>query len=103
MLPTVVFGRKSPAEFSAAGIQLRRERVEHSVHSSPCVLHHTVCDVLGGNRRIFRYVPRRADRPSLKAANANPQRENTENNAFMVRTFRGRLGECAYRDSQLAS
>ena len=27
-------------------------------------------DVLRGNRRAFRYVPRRADRPSLNAVNA---------------------------------
>jgi len=27
-------------------------------------------DVLRGNRRAFRHVPRRADRPSLSAGNA---------------------------------
>ena len=27
-------------------------------------------DVLSGNRRAFRHVPRRADRPSLSAVNA---------------------------------
>lgn len=68
-------GAKNASEVSGAGIRLWRERVDHSTHGSPCALHHTVRDVLGGNRRIFRYVPRRANRPSLKAANAKPQRE----------------------------
>jgi hypothetical protein len=27
-------------------------------------------DVLCGDRRVFRHVPRRADRPSLRAVNA---------------------------------
>jgi hypothetical protein len=66
---------KALREFQAPGLRLWRERVDHSVHSSPCALHRTVRDVLGGNRRIFRHVPRRADRPGLNAAGANPQRE----------------------------
>jgi hypothetical protein len=66
---------RSTAEVSGRGIRLGRERIDHSVHSSPCALHYTVRDVLSGNRRIFRRVPRRADRPSLNAANANTQRE----------------------------
>jgi hypothetical protein len=35
-------------------------------------------DILRGNRRVFRHVPRRADRPSLSAvdtANAKAERE----------------------------
>ena len=35
-------------------------------------------DVLRGNRRVFRHVPRRADRPSLNAvdaADANAERQ----------------------------
>ena len=40
------------------------------MHSSPCALYHTVRDVLRGNRRAFRYVPRRADRTSLNTVNA---------------------------------
>ena len=75
-LPTVVRRLvRSTAEVSGSGIRLGRERIDHSVHSSPCALHHTVRDVLSGNRRILRHVPRCADRPSLNAANANPQRE----------------------------
>ena len=66
---------KITAEVLAAGIRLGRERVDHRVNSSPCALHHTVRDVPGGNGRIFRYVPCRADRPSLEAANAKSQRE----------------------------
>jgi hypothetical protein len=66
---------KALPESQGTGLRLWRERVDHSVHSSPCALHRTVRDVLSGNRRIFRYVPRRADRPSLNAANANPKRE----------------------------
>ena len=66
---------KSTAEVSGAGIRLGRERVDHCVDSSPCALHHTVRDVLSGNGCIFRHVPRRADRPSLEAANAKSQRE----------------------------
>ena len=60
------------------GIRLWRERVDHSVHSSPCASHGAVRDILGGNRRTFRHVPRRADRPSLSdvnAANAETERE----------------------------
>jgi hypothetical protein len=68
-------GRKSTAEVSSTGLRLWRERVDHSVHSSPCALDHTVRDVLRGNRRTFRHVPRRANRPSLDAANANAERE----------------------------
>ena len=52
------------------GLRLWRERVDNSVHSSPCALHRTVRDVLRGNRRAFRHVPRCADRPSLNARNA---------------------------------
>jgi hypothetical protein len=68
-------GGKRTVEVSSTGLRLWRERVDHSVHSSPCTLHRTVRDVLRGNRRAFRHVPRRANRPSLNAANANPQRE----------------------------
>jgi len=50
---------------SSTGLWLWRERVDHSVHSSPCALHRTVRDVLSGNRRTLRHVPRRANRPSL--------------------------------------
>ena len=50
---------------SQTRLRLWREPVDHSVHSSPCALHCTMRDVLGGNRRAFRHVPRRADRPSL--------------------------------------
>ena len=59
-------------------VRLSSDPVGHSVHRSPCALHHTMCDVLRGNRRVFRHVPRRADRPSLSvvnAANAKPERE----------------------------
>ena len=56
-------------------IGLGRERVDYRVHSSPCALHHAVRDVFRGNRRVFRHVPRRANRPGLNAANANAQRE----------------------------
>ena len=66
---------KALSESRTRASRLWRERVDHSVHSSPCALHHTVRDVLGGNRRTFRHVPRGADRPSLDAANANPERE----------------------------
>ncbi len=51
-------------------IRLWRERVDHSVHSSSRAPHRTVRDILGGNRRTFRHVPRRADRPGLSAVNA---------------------------------
>ena len=66
---------KGLPESQGTGLRLWRERVDHSVHSSPCSLHRTVRDVLSGNRRIFRHVPRRASRPGLNAAGANPQRE----------------------------
>ena len=66
---------KTLPKSQASEFDLGRERVDHSVHSSPCALHHTVRDVLRGNRRIFRHVPRRADRTSLNAADANAQRE----------------------------
>ena len=52
------------------GLRLWRERVDDSVHRSPCALHRTVRDVLRGNRRAFRHVPRCADRPGLNALNA---------------------------------
>ena len=54
---------------------LWRERVDHSVDSSPCALDHTVRDILSGYRSVLRHVPRRADRPSLDAPNANAERE----------------------------
>jgi len=60
------------------GIRLWRERIDHSVHSSPCASHRAVRDILGGNRRTFCHVPRRADRPSLNAgdaADANAERQ----------------------------
>ena len=69
---------KALPESQAPGFDYRRERVDHSVHSSSCALHRTVRDVLRGNRRAFRHVPRRADRPSLSAvdaANAKAERE----------------------------
>ena len=59
----------------ALEIRLWRDRVNNSVHSSSCAFHHTMRDVLCGNRRVFRHVPRRANRPGLNAANANSQRE----------------------------
>ena len=62
-------------ELSSPAFRLWGECVDHSVHGSPCALHHTVRDVLSGNRRIFRHVPRGAGRPSLNAANANAERE----------------------------
>ena len=64
-------GCENTAGVSSTGLRLRRERVDHSMDSSPCALDHTVRHVLSGNRRTFRHVPRRADRPSLNAANAN--------------------------------
>ena len=51
-------------------IQLSSHGVNHSVHRSPCALYRTVHNVLSGDRRVLRNVPRRADRPSLKAVNA---------------------------------
>src|SRR4030095_12866387 len=74
----VTDSRMRPQEYCRSlrrGIRLWRERIDHRVHSFPCTLHHTVGDVLSGKRRIFRYVLRSAGRPSLKAANAKPQRE----------------------------
>ena len=71
-------GRRSTAGVSNMRPRLRRDFVDYRVHSSPCALHHTVRDVLSGNRRIFRYVLRRADRASLNAVNAtnaNAERE----------------------------
>jgi hypothetical protein len=68
-------GGKSTAEVSSTGLRLWREFVDHGVHSSPCAFHRTVRNVLRGNRRAFRHVPRCADRPSLNAANANAERE----------------------------
>ena len=62
-------------EFESSGRGLWRERVDHSVHSSPCAFHRTVRHVLSGNGRIFRHVPRSVDRPSLKAAETNAERE----------------------------
>ena len=51
-------------------VRLWSHRVDHSVDRSPCASHGAVRDVLGGNYRAFRDVPRRADRPSLSAVNA---------------------------------
>jgi len=62
-------------EFKAPELGLWRERVDHSVHSSPCAFHRTVRHVLSGNGRVFRHVLRGPDRPSLNAADANSQRE----------------------------
>jgi hypothetical protein len=59
-------------------VRLWSHRVDHSVDRSPCASHGAVRDVLGGNYRAFRHVPRRADRPSLSdvnAANAETERE----------------------------
>jgi hypothetical protein len=105
VLPTVYDSRRSTAEISGAGIRLWRERVDHSVHSSPCALHHAVRDVFSGNRRVFRHVPRRADRPSLNTANANPNARNTENNAFIVLKYRCTDAICVYllADSRIVS
>ena len=61
---------KGLPESQGTGLRLWRERVDHSVHSSPCALHRTVRDVFSGNSRTFRHVPRRAGRPSLNAVNA---------------------------------
>ena len=63
---------KSLPKPQAPGLRLWRQFVDHSVHRSPCALHHTVRNILSGNRRAFRHVSRRAGRPSLNAANANP-------------------------------
>jgi len=49
--------------------------VDHSVYRFPCALNCTMRDVLRGNRRVFRHVPSRTDRPGLNAAGTNPQRE----------------------------
>ena len=51
-------------------VRLWSYRVDHSVDRSPCASHGAVRDVLSGNYRAFRHVPRRADRPSLSAGNA---------------------------------
>src|SRR5262245_49411744 len=75
VLPTVVSRPAKTPLSQGAGLRLRRECVDHSVHSSSCALHDAVRDVLSGDRRTFRHVPRRADRPRLKAANADAERE----------------------------
>ena len=51
-------------------VRLSSHPVDHRVHRSPCALHRTVRDVLSGNRRAFRHVPRRAGRTSLSAVDA---------------------------------
>ena len=63
------------AEVSSTELLLWRESVDHSVHRSSRALHDTVRDVLGGNRCVFRRIPRSADRPRLNAANTNSERE----------------------------
>jgi hypothetical protein len=50
-------GRKSTAEVSSTGLRLWRERVDHSVHSSPCALHHTSRNVIRG-RQATRHLNR---------------------------------------------
>ena len=52
------------------------ERVYDRVHRSSCAFHGAMRNILGCYRRIFRYVPRRANRPGLNAANANSESEN---------------------------
>jgi hypothetical protein len=59
-------------------VRLSSHPVDHSVYRSPCALYCTMRDILRGDRRVFRHVPRRADRPSLSAvdaANAKAERE----------------------------
>src|SRR5262245_26977320 len=75
VLPTAVSRPAKTPLSQGAGLRLRRECVDHSVHSSSCALHHAVRDVLSGDRRTFRHVPSRANRPRLKAAKANAERE----------------------------
>jgi len=75
LIDSRVTAAKALSESRTRASRLWRERVDHSVHSSPCAVHHGVRDVLRGNRRTFRRVSRRAARPSVDAANANPQRE----------------------------
>ena len=61
-----------------SGIRLWSYRADYSVDRSPCASHGTVRNVLGGNHRAFRHVPRRVDRPSLSdvnAANTKTERE----------------------------
>ena len=67
---------KTLLKSQAAGLRLRRKVVDHSVHSSPCALHDTVRNVLSGDRRVFRHMSRRANRPRLHASSANGEREN---------------------------
>src|SRR5437899_2771279 len=55
---------------------LSRERVDHSVDSSPCALHDTVRDVSGCDGRVLRHVPRRAHWACFNAANANSKGQN---------------------------
>jgi hypothetical protein len=45
-------GRESTVGVSSTGLRLWRERVDHSVDSSPCTLHHNVRNVLSGNRHV---------------------------------------------------
>ena len=52
------------------------KRVYDRVHRSSCAFHGAMRNILGCYRRIFRYVPRRANRPGLNAANANSESEN---------------------------
>jgi hypothetical protein len=56
--------------FPNSRVRLSSRPIDHGVHRSPCAPHHIVRDVLRGNRRALRHVPRRADRPSLNAVNA---------------------------------
>src|ERR1044072_5996804 len=77
----LIAGRLNDSRIMAAaksrtpGIRLRRDVVDHGVHSSLCALGHTVRDILSGNRRILRYMLRGANRPSVNTANTQPQRE----------------------------
>jgi hypothetical protein len=72
---TVASQRQKAVESENGGDSLRREVVNHSVHSSPGTFDHAVRDVLGGDRRIFRHVPGCANGSRLKCPNAEPQCE----------------------------
>lgn len=60
---------KEKIENPNSWVRLSSDPVGHSVHRSPGSLHYTMRDVLRGNRRVFRHVPRRTDRPSLNTLN----------------------------------
>ena len=71
--PVVINARdKAPGD----RLVLWSERIHYRVHSSPCAFHSAVRDVLRCNCRVFRHVPRRADRPSLNADSGNGEGEH---------------------------